>query len=80
MGRNCRRFRRLSDEFSNKLCGRLLAYLSSFLWPITTFLKQLTDIPRWQATVISFAGVIAAMFGVIIVGTIIMAYYQPAGG
>ena len=37
-------------------------------------------IPRWQATVISFIGVIAAMFGVIIVGTIIMAYYQPAGG
>jgi hypothetical protein len=42
--------------------------------------KAAQRIPRWQATLISFAGVIAAMFGVIIVGTIVMAYYQPAGG
>jgi len=42
--------------------------------------KAAHRIPRWQAMVISFIGVIAAMFGVIIVGTIIIAYYQPAGG
>jgi hypothetical protein len=41
--------------------------------------KAAGRIPRWQATVISFLGVLVAMFGVIIIGTIILAYYQPGG-
>lgn len=41
--------------------------------------KAARYIPRWQATVISFLGVLVAMFGVIIIGTIIIAYFQPPG-
>jgi hypothetical protein len=32
-------------------------------------------IPRWQATVISFVGVTIAMFGAIMLGTLVMAYF-----
>lgn len=31
-------------------------------------------IPRWHATIVAFIGVMVAMFGVIIVGTIVLAY------
>jgi hypothetical protein len=37
-------------------------------------------IPRWHATIISFIGVMAAMFGVIIVGTILISLYGVPGG
>jgi hypothetical protein len=44
--------------------------------------KASRRIPRWHATVVSFLGVMIAMFGVIILGTIILAYLQAgrAGG
>jgi hypothetical protein len=31
-------------------------------------------IPRWQATVLSFAGVLAALMVVTVVGTLVLAY------
>jgi hypothetical protein len=37
-------------------------------------------IPRWHATVLSFIGMVVAILGVIIVGTIIMTYFQSTGG
>ena len=37
-------------------------------------------IPRWHATVISFVGVMVAIFGVIIIGTIVLAYFGSANG
>lgn len=35
-------------------------------------------IPRWQATALSFIGLSVAMFAVIVVGTLIIAYNGPA--
>lgn len=37
-------------------------------------------IPRWQATVLSFIGVMLALFSVIIVGTILISFYSVSGG
>jgi hypothetical protein len=44
--------------------------------------KAARRIPRWHATIVSFLGVIIALFGVIILGTIILTYLQgrEAGG
>jgi hypothetical protein len=42
--------------------------------------KAARRIPRWHATILSFAAVTVAMFGVIIIGTIIMAYYGLGRG
>jgi hypothetical protein len=42
--------------------------------------KATRYIPRWQATILSFIGMSLAMFGVIVIGTIIIAYFNPAGG
>ena len=39
--------------------------------------KAARRIPRFQATIISFIGVMIAMFGVIVLGTIILAFFQP---
>jgi hypothetical protein len=39
--------------------------------------KAARRIPRFQATIISFVGVMIAMFGVIVLGTIILAFFQP---
>lgn len=41
--------------------------------------KASQHIPRLHATVISFIGVLIAMFGVIIVGTVILAYLAAGG-
>ncbi len=41
--------------------------------------KASQRIPRLHATVMSFLGVLIAMFGVIIVGTIILAYLEAGG-
>jgi hypothetical protein len=41
--------------------------------------KAARRIPRWHATVISFLGVMLAMFGVIILGTIVLAYVRAGG-
>ena len=41
--------------------------------------KASRQIPRLHATVWSFAGVLLAMFGVIITGTIIIAFLQAGG-
>lgn len=41
--------------------------------------KAAQRIPRWHATIISFLGVIVAMFGVIIIGTIVFAYVDAGG-
>ena len=38
--------------------------------------KAARRIPRFQATIISFAGVMIAMFGVIVLGTVILAFFQ----
>ena len=37
-------------------------------------------IPRWQATVLSFAGVLAAIIVVTVVGTLVLAYLKGNGG
>ena len=42
--------------------------------------KASQRIPRLHATVMSFLGVVIAMFGVIILGTIVVAYLQGGGG
>jgi hypothetical protein len=42
--------------------------------------KASRRIPRWHATVLSFLGVMVAIFGVIITGTIVMAYFRSNGG
>jgi hypothetical protein len=42
--------------------------------------KAARYIPRWQAALLSFIGMSLAMFGVIVMGTIIIAYFSPAGG
>ena len=41
--------------------------------------KASQRIPRWHATIIAFLGVMVAMFGVIIIGTIILAFLQYGG-
>ena len=38
--------------------------------------KAARRIPRWHATIVSFIGVMIAMFGVIGLGTIILAFFQ----
>lgn len=71
--------------------GGLLMLQQSLLWQIAgVFVVVLVSnhhisrasqrIPRWQATVLSFIGVTVAIFGVVIVGTVITAYFRPAGG
>jgi hypothetical protein len=42
--------------------------------------KAVRHIPLWQAIVIAGIGVLTAMFGVIVIGTIVIAYLQSAGG
>jgi len=37
-------------------------------------------IPRWHATIFSFAGVMVAIIVVILVGTVMLAYFRPNGG
>ena len=36
-------------------------------------------IPRWHATIFSFAGVMVAIIIVILVGTVVLAYFRPNG-
>lgn len=36
-------------------------------------------IPRWQATVLSFAGVLVALMVVTVVGTLVLVYFQGNG-
>ena len=67
--------------------GGLLMIHPSIFWQIAGVLvvvmvsnyhinKAARRIPRWHAVVTSFAGVIVAMFSVIIAGTIILTYLQ----
>ena len=70
-------------------CGGLLMIQPQVLWQIigvfiVVFVsnyhisKAARYIPRWQAAIITIIGVLTAMFGVIIIGAIFMAYFQPA--
>ena len=38
--------------------------------------KASQRIPRWQATIVSFMGVLIGMFGIIIIGSIVLVYFQ----
>jgi uncharacterized membrane protein len=73
------------------VCGGFLMIQPQVLWQIigvfiVVFVsnyhisKAARDIPRWQATVITIISVLTAMFGVIIIGAIIMANFQPVEG
>jgi hypothetical protein len=42
--------------------------------------KASRRIPRWHATILSFVGVTLAIFSVILVGSVVIAYYRTAGG
>lgn len=72
-------------------CGGFLMIQPQVVWQILGVLivvfisnyhisKAAHHIPRWQATGIVFIGVLIAMLGVIIMGAIIMAYFQPGAG
>lgn len=41
--------------------------------------KAAQRIPRWHATIVSFIGVLIGMFGVILLGSVIMVYLQTGG-
>lgn len=67
--------------------GGLLMIQTSIFWQIAGVFvvvmisnyhinRAARRIPRWHAVFASFAGVIVAMFGVIIVGTMILTYLQ----
>lgn len=69
-------------------CGGLLMIQAQVIWQIigvfiVVFVsnyhisKAARHMPRWQATIIAFVGVLAAMFGVIIIGALVIAYFQP---
>lgn|GEM_PF-1922278 len=71
--------------------GFFMLWQDSIFWPIVgvsaiVFItnyhigKASQRIPRWHATIIAFLGVIVAMFGVIIIGTIVLAFLQYEGG
>jgi hypothetical protein len=70
--------------------GLFMLRSNQIIWPIigvatVVFMtnyhinKASQRIPRLHATVMSFIGVMIAMFGVIIVGTIILAYLEAGG-
>lgn len=42
--------------------------------------KAARYIPRWQAALVSFIGVIIALVGVIIISALVLASYGSAGG
>ena len=67
--------------------GFFMLWQNSLWWPIVGVFavvlisnyhigKAARQIPRWHATIISFIGVFIAMFGVIILGSVILAYFQ----
>ena len=67
--------------------GFFMLWQNSIWWPIAgvfavVFIsnyrigKAARQIPRLHATIITFIGVFIAMFGVIILGTVILAYFQ----
>ena len=72
-------------------CGGFLMIQPQVLWQIigvfiVVFVsnyhisKAARYIPRWQATIVTIISVLTAMFGVIIIGAIIMTYLQPTEG
>jgi hypothetical protein len=70
--------------------GGLFMLRSEFVWQLigvfaVVFIsnyhinKAAQRIPRWHATIVSFIGVLIGMFGVILLGSVIMVYLQTGG-
>jgi len=70
--------------------GGLFMLRPEFIWQVVGVLlvvfianyhinKAAQRISRWHATFASFLGVMIGMFGVIIIGTLIMVYFEAGG-
>jgi len=76
--------------FAGGTGGLFMLSTDTIIWPIVgvAFVVFVTNyhinkaarsIPRLHATVMSFLGVMVAMFGVIVIGTVVIAFLQAGG-